>query len=101
MNLPYVIDNRAHRLADALNDLLRSDAVHALDVATAYFNVGGFDLLRDGLEELASFRILLAFQPGGADELGLQRSLRRDLESRTDSLPRRGSRDRSTNWEVR
>ena len=29
--LPYVIDNRAHTLADVLNDLLRSDAVHALD----------------------------------------------------------------------
>ena len=34
MNLPYVIDNRTHTLADVLNDLLRSDAVHALDVAT-------------------------------------------------------------------
>jgi hypothetical protein len=39
MNLPYVIDNRAHNLADVLNDLLRTDAVHALDVATATFNV--------------------------------------------------------------
>jgi hypothetical protein len=31
MHLPYVIDNRAHRLADVLNALLRGDAVHALD----------------------------------------------------------------------
>jgi hypothetical protein len=80
MRLPYVIDNRAHTLADVLNALLRSDAVHALDVATAYFNVGGFDLLREGLGELASFRLLLRSQPGGADELGLRRSLQRDLE---------------------
>ncbi|MEA3376606.1 MAG: helicase-related protein [Chloroflexota bacterium] len=86
MNLPYVIDNRADRLADVLNDLLDGDAVHALDVATAYFNVGGFDLLREGLEELASFRLLLGSQPGGADELGLRRwlglrrAVRRDLE---------------------
>ncbi len=39
MPLPYVIDNRAHKLADILNDLLRSDAVHALDIATAYFTI--------------------------------------------------------------
>ncbi len=59
MNLPYVIDNRAHNLADVLNDLLRSDAVHALDIATAYFNVGGFHLLPERLEELTSFRLLV------------------------------------------
>ncbi len=80
MCLPYVIDNRAHQLADVLNDLVHSDAVHALDVATAYFNVGGFDLLREGLEELASFRLLLGSEPGGPRELGLRRALRRDLE---------------------
>jgi superfamily II DNA or RNA helicase len=80
MNLPYVIDNRAHTLADVLDDLLHGDAVHALDVATAYFNVGGFDLLREGLEELVSFRLLLGSQPSGAGELGLRRSLQRDLE---------------------
>jgi hypothetical protein len=45
MILPYVIDNRAHTLADILDDLLRGDTVHALDVATACFNVGAFDLL--------------------------------------------------------
>jgi len=77
--LPYVIDNRDHSLANALNDLLRSDAVHALDVATAYFNVGAFDLLRGGLEELASFRLLLGSEPGAAQDLGLRQSLRRDL----------------------
>ncbi len=40
MQLPYVIDNRAHNLADVLNALLHSDAVHALDVTTATLNVG-------------------------------------------------------------
>jgi hypothetical protein len=44
MRLPYVIDNRAHKLADVLNDLLQGDAVHALDVATATFDIGVTDL---------------------------------------------------------
>jgi hypothetical protein len=78
MQLPYVIDNRAHRLADVLNDLLRSDAVHTLDVATAYVNVGAFDLVQDGLEQLASLRLLLGSEPGAGD-LGLPQALRHDL----------------------
>ena len=81
MPLPYVIDNRTHNLADILNDLLRSDAVHALDIATAYFNVGGFDLVREGVEELSSFRLLLGAEPGGAGDLGLRTRLRRDLNA--------------------
>jgi hypothetical protein len=48
VKLPYVIDNREHTLAGVLDGLLRSAAVRALDVATAYFNVGGFSLLREG-----------------------------------------------------
>jgi superfamily II DNA or RNA helicase len=81
MHLPYVIDNHHHKLADILNDLLGHDAVHALDIASAYFNVGGFDLLRDRLEKLASFRLLLGSEPGTAGDLGLRQSLRRDLET--------------------
>jgi phosphatidylserine/phosphatidylglycerophosphate/cardiolipin synthase-like enzyme len=80
ISMPYVIDNRAHKLADILNDLLQSDAVHALDIATAYFNVGAFDLVREGLEGLASFRLLLGSEPGTAGDLGLRQSLRRDLD---------------------
>ncbi len=38
--MPYVIDNYAQTPVDLLDDLLHSDAVHALDVATASFNVG-------------------------------------------------------------
>jgi hypothetical protein len=64
--LAYVIDNRGHKLAYVLTQLLRGEAVHALDVATAYFNVGGYNLLREGLEGLALFRLLLGSEPGEA-----------------------------------
>jgi hypothetical protein len=79
MILPYVIDNRAHTLADILDDLLRGDTVHAMDVATAYFNVGAFDLLREGLRDLVSLRLLLGAEPGGGEDLGLR--IRRDLNA--------------------
>ena len=75
MKLPYVVDNREHTLANVLNALLRDDPVRALDVATAYFNVGAFDLLREGLERLASFRLLLGAEPGGGEDLGLRQRI--------------------------
>jgi hypothetical protein len=66
--LPYVIDNRAHKLADVLDEVLRSDPVHALDVGTACFDAGGSQL-HEGLEGLAFFRLLLGSEPGEARDL--------------------------------
>ena len=45
MTIPFVIDNQHHKMADVLNDLLHHHRGHSLDVATAYFNVGGWQLL--------------------------------------------------------
>jgi len=81
VKLPYVIDNRTHKLANVLNDLLHDDQVRALDVATAYFNVGGFELLHTGIESLVSFRLLLGSEPSEAGNLGLRAQLRRDLDA--------------------
>ncbi|MFL5592543.1 MAG: hypothetical protein ACJ8DI_33510 [Ktedonobacteraceae bacterium] len=41
MTIPFVIDNQQHKMAGVLNDLLARHKGHSLDVATAYFNVGG------------------------------------------------------------
>ena len=46
MTIPFVIDNQQHKMASVLNDLLARHKGHSLDVATAYFNVGGWQLLR-------------------------------------------------------
>jgi hypothetical protein len=51
MHLPYVINNHDHHLADVLNDLLPSNAVHGL-------NVRAVDLVSEGAERLTSFRSL-------------------------------------------
>jgi hypothetical protein len=57
VKLPYVIDNRSARMADVLNGILESHKDCSLDVATAYFTVGGFGLLRDGLAGLGSMHL--------------------------------------------
>jgi len=72
MTIPFVIDNQQHNMADVLNDLLRHHKGHSLDVATAYFNVGGWQLLRAGLNVLSNFRLLLGDEPEAGSDLGLR-----------------------------
>src|SRR5438876_1692221 len=72
MNIPFVIDNQSNKMADVLNDLLRHHEGHSLDVATAYFNVGGWQLLRAGLNGLGNFRLLLGDEPEAGSDLGLR-----------------------------
>jgi hypothetical protein len=43
--------------------------------------VGGSDLLREGLEGLAFFRLLLGSEPGEGCDLGLTQAMRRDLNA--------------------
>src|SRR6266550_2138546 len=72
MITPFVIDNQQHTMADVLNDLLRHHKGHSLDIATAYFNVGGWQLLNDGLNSLGNVRLLLGDQPEDGSDLGLR-----------------------------
>ena len=57
MTTPFVIDYQQHKMADVLNNVLRNHIGHSLDIATAYFNVGGWQLLRDGLNGLGNIRL--------------------------------------------
>ncbi len=86
--IPFVIDNQQHKMADVLNTLLQQHNGHSLDIATAYFNVGGWQLLHKGLEELGNFRLLLGDEPEAGFDLGLRevgakpvKGLIRDLAS--------------------
>jgi hypothetical protein len=63
MKLPYVIDNQTHVLADILKGLLTEHKGRSLDVATAYFTVGGFGLVKEGLMDVGNFRLLRALSP--------------------------------------
>jgi hypothetical protein len=57
-------------------------------VPTAYFTVGGFGLIKDGLLGLGNFRLLFGAEPTTGEQLGLRPDsaviaglLRRDLEA--------------------
>ena len=42
MSFPFVIDNLSRPLADALSELLEQSVDRPLDIATAYFSIGGY-----------------------------------------------------------
>lgn len=88
MRIPYVIDNQAAVMADVLNGVLAEHGGRSLDVATAYFTVGGFGKLRAGLAGLGSMRLLLGSEPEGGKDIGIHPEpdaikglIRNDLEN--------------------
>jgi hypothetical protein len=72
MPLPFVIDNLAYRLVDTLNDLLGQSAGKPLDIATAYFSISGYRIVKDGLYKLGAFRLLLGSDPQSGADVGLK-----------------------------
>jgi hypothetical protein len=88
MMIPYVIDNQRYKLADILNAVLEKHQGQSMDVVTAYFNIQGYNLLKEGLSGLGSFRLLLGEEPTSGERIGLRPdttklnlSIRTDLEN--------------------
>jgi superfamily II DNA or RNA helicase len=72
MRIPYVIDNIDIRLADVLNHLLQREQRQQVDIATAYFSIRGFELLRHTLPGVRHFRLLLGDKPLEGEDIGLR-----------------------------
>jgi superfamily II DNA or RNA helicase len=88
MTFPFVIDNVRHRLAETLKRLLDQSVGKPLDIASAYFSISGYRLVKDGLHQLGAFRLLLGSDPQTgadlglkADTKGLKARLKGDLEA--------------------
>ncbi len=56
-----VIDNRKLKLFEELNKILKEQK--SLDVSSAYFNIAGFQLIKDSLSGAEKFRLLLGTSP--------------------------------------
>jgi superfamily II DNA or RNA helicase len=72
MSAPFVIDNIRHRLSDTLNSLLEQSEGKPLDIATAYFSISGYRMVKDGLHKLGAFRLLLGTDPQTGADVGLK-----------------------------
>lgn len=108
-----IIDNSKLKFFEELNRILKEQK--SLDVASAYFNIAGFQLIKDGLSNVQRCRLLIGcspqiervkpdiFQP---EEL-YKKNLRRDLE---DEIFEKDKKEavillisllKNPNWEVR
>jgi superfamily II DNA or RNA helicase len=74
MTIPFVIDNQVYRLGEVLNELLTRSAGTPLDIASAYFSISGYRLVKDGLHPLGAFRLLLGAEPQTGADVGLRPS---------------------------
>lgn len=72
MQIPYVIDNIEHRLADVLNALLRAEPNQKVDIATAYFSIRGFQQVQTTLPGVGHLRLLLGDKPDEREDIGLR-----------------------------
>lgn len=72
MTIPFVIDNQTAILADVLNGLLAESADNPFDVATAYFTVSGYRLVRNQVHGVGAFRLLLGSEPQTGIDIGLK-----------------------------
>ena len=100
--IPFVIDNQGHHLRDALNELLAQSAGKPLDIATAYFAISGYRLMKDGLHQVGAFRLILGAVPHSGADVGLKpkavalkKPLQGDLEAASF---RRHRRHQQLHW---
>jgi superfamily II DNA or RNA helicase len=71
-SIPFVVDNQRYKMGDTLNKLLQEYRGKSLDIASAYFNVGGWQVLAEGLCALGSVRLLLGDEPEAGADIGLR-----------------------------
>jgi hypothetical protein len=55
-----------------LAGLLKEHECRCLDIATAFFNVGGFELIKEGLLKLGNLRLILGSEPTVGRHLGME-----------------------------
>ena len=93
---PELAVNRAgYTVAEALNSFIHEPTTHrvggaGVDIATAYFNVGGYALLADALDQATRTRLLLGAEPTPPEQ-------RPRPLGRESHLPARAARDRIRN----
>lgn len=61
MSIPDIIDNSEYQVFDVLNELLQTGK--PADFASGFFNIGGYALVREKLNGVSKFRLLLGREP--------------------------------------
>ena len=59
----FIDNSERNKLKDFLNDILKSYPKTSFDIATAFFNIDAYAMLRKNLDEISRFRLLLGLPP--------------------------------------
>jgi phosphatidylserine/phosphatidylglycerophosphate/cardiolipin synthase-like enzyme len=89
VRIPYVIDNINNQLAEVLNYLLQRQMGQDVDIATAYFSIRGYQLLRHTLPNVNCLRLLLGDDPHSAEDIGLRPDAKAFLRKELNAEPLR------------
>ncbi len=82
-----IIDNsEGNKLASFLNDTLKENSGGNFDIATAFFNIGGFALIKDNIGKSVKFRLLLGKSPELQSNVTLGDVLLNELKKEVEGL---------------
>ena len=90
MTVPFVIDNQDHRMADVLNELLGQSSGKPLDIATAYFTISGYRLVKDQPSQHRTLPAILGSEPHSGVDIGLKpnaEALKKRLQGDLEAEP--------------
>jgi superfamily II DNA or RNA helicase len=90
--IPDVIDNTNYKLSDVLNEFINEDS--SVYIATAYFNLEGFKLIKDSLKKAKEVKILIGKDPEKIISTEtLESILQEEIEEKVDEKETRNSLD--------
>jgi len=82
-----IIDNsEGNKLVTFLNRILKETEVTNFDIATAFFNLKAFTMLRDNLEGVSHFRLLIGTTPEFKSNLTLGDYIKEELKKDVEEL---------------
>ncbi|MCD6371831.1 MAG: hypothetical protein J7L39_03890, partial [Candidatus Aenigmarchaeota archaeon] len=83
---PQIIDNERIKLVDFLVNLLKDNPNTNLDIATAFFNVKAFEMVKDYVKGVKRFRLLLGKAPEIKSDKTLGEELLRIIKEEVEGL---------------
>ena len=82
-----IIDNSdGNKLVSFLNDALKENGKGNFDIATAFFNIGAFAMVKDNLDQSVKFRLLLGKAPEIQNDSTLGDVLLKEIKKEVEGL---------------
>ena len=88
-----IIDNSKTTLAGFLKEVLQLPQDHSLDIATAFFNIKAYELVKEEIKNVKYFRLLLGKSPDLGSKTSLGDVLLREIKEEIEDFDLNKSRE--------